>query len=145
MYRTYAPSDLLNELSRLQRQFQRVTNPTANIRGYGRTEFPALNIGGTPDTIEIYAFAPGLDPASIDVTIERGVLTVAGERKPESFNEDKGKAVHVNERFSGKFRRAVSLPDDADPAQVHARYVDGVLCVSVNRRESTKRRQINVQ
>lgn len=79
------------------------------------------------------------------MTIERGVLTVAGERKPSIARDDKGVAVHVNERFSGRFRRAVSLPDDADPAQVNARYVDGILCVSVNRRESAKRRHIDIQ
>lgn len=145
MYRTYTPGDLLTELTRLQRQFQRQSNATSNIRGIGRTEFPALNIGGTPDTVEIYAFAPGLDPASIDLTIERGVLTVAGDRPSSVANPDKNTAVHVNERFSGPFRRAVSLPDDADPAQVQARYVDGILCVSVKRRESAKRRQIDIQ
>jgi HSP20 family protein len=145
MYRTYTPGDLLAELSRLQRQFQKHSTTTSNIRGFGRTEFPAMNIGGTPDTVEIYAFAPGLDPASIDVTIERGVLTVAGERNPAVSSDDQGTTVHVNERFSGHFRRAVSLPDDADPAQVNARYIDGVLCVSVNRRESAKRRHINIQ
>lgn len=145
MYRTYTPGDLLTELTRLHRQFQRQSNATSNIRGYGRSEFPALNIGGTPDTVEIYAFAPGLDPASIDLTIERGVLTVAGERPSSIATTDKNTAVHVNERFSGPFRRAVSLPDDVDPAHVQARYVDGILCVSVKRRESAKRRQIDIQ
>ena len=145
MYRTYTPGDLFAELTRLQRQFQRHSSTTSNIRGFGRAEFPAMNIGGTPDTVEIYAFAPGLDPATIDVTIERGVLTVASERKSAVSGEDKGVTVHVNERFSGPFRRAVSLPDDADPAQVNARYIDGVLCVSVNRRESAKRRHVDIQ
>ncbi|MCF8209739.1 MAG: Hsp20/alpha crystallin family protein [Rhodoferax sp.] len=145
MYRIFPPGDLFSELSRLQRQYQRYSNPTSNIRGYGRSEFPAMNIGGTPDSVEIYAFAPGLDPASIDVTIERGVLTLAGERTPLAVNSEKGAAIHVNERFSGPFRRAVSLPDDADPAQVSARYTDGILCISVKRRESAKRRQVEVQ
>lgn len=145
MYRTYTPGDLFTELARLQRQFQRHSSSVANIRGYGRNEFPAINIGGTPDTVEICAFAPGLDPAAIEVTIERGVLTVAGDRKPSITAEDKGTAIHANERFSGAFRRAISLPDDADPAQVNARYVDGILCISVNRRESAKRRQIDIQ
>jgi HSP20 family protein len=145
MYRTYTTGDLFAELARLQRQFQRHTSQTSNIRGFGRTEFPALNVGGTPETVEIYAFAPGLDPASIDVTVERGVLTVAGERKSNISEVDKGTSIHVNERFSGHFRRAVSLPEDADPSQVNARYADGILFVSVNRRESAKRRHIDIQ
>lgn len=145
MYRTYSSSDLLSELGRLQRQFQRYSNATSNIRGFGRSEFPPLNLGGTPESVEIYAFAPGLDPASLDVTIERGVLTVSGERKSELSPENKQAAIHVNERFSGSFRRAVSLSDDVDPTQVTARYTDGVLSISVKRRESSKRRQIEIQ
>ncbi|QTN30214.1 Hsp20/alpha crystallin family protein [Rhodoferax sp. AJA081-3] len=144
MYRTYTSRDLLSELGRLQRQFQRYANTPSSIRGDGRTEFPALNIGGTPDSVEIYAFAPGLDPKSIDVTIERGVLTVSGERSSELAGENRGEAVHIQERFVGKFRRAVSLSDDVDPTQVTARYVDGILCVSVKRRESAQRRHIEI-
>ena len=144
MYRTYTSRDLLSELGRLQRQFQRYANTPSSIRGDGRTEFPALNIGGTPDSVEIYAFAPGLDPKSIDVTIERGVLTISGERGSELAGESRGEAVHIQERFVGKFRRAVSLSDDVDPTQVTARYVDGILCVSVKRRESAQRRHIEI-
>jgi HSP20 family protein len=143
MYRTYTSSDLLSELSRLQRQFQRLHNPTSSIRGFGLTDFPAINIGGTPESVEIYAFAPGLDPATIDVTVERGVLTLSGERKSEI--EGKNDAVHINERFSGIFRRAVSLPDDIDPTQVSAHYADGVLSISVKRHESALRRLIEIK
>jgi HSP20 family protein len=145
MYRTYTSSDLLSELGRLQRQFQRYASSTSSIRGEGRADFPAMNIGGTPESVEIYAFAPGLDPKSIDVTIERGVLTVSGERIADVGTDSAAKTVHINERFSGKFRRAVSLSDDVDPMQVSARYVDGILCVSVKRRESAQRRQIEIQ
>lgn len=145
MYRSYTTSDLLSELGRIQRQFQKLSGATSSIRGLGRTEFPALNIGGTPDSLEIYAFAPGLDPASIDVTVERGVLTLSGERKSELKEESKSRSIHINERFSGAFRRAISLSDDVDPTQVSAKYCDGILSVSVKRRESAQRRQIEIQ
>ena len=45
--------------------------------------FPALNVGGTPQTVEIYAFAPGLDPGALEITLDRGVLTIAGQRAIE--------------------------------------------------------------
>ncbi|MBP9906062.1 MAG: Hsp20/alpha crystallin family protein [Rhodoferax sp.] len=144
MYRTYTSGDLLSELGRLQRQFQRYSNAGSNIRGFGRSEFPAINIGGTPESVEIYAFAPGLDPTSIDVTVERGVLTLSGERKSDIKPDSKTEAIHINERFIGKFRRAISLSDDVDPAQVSARYSDGILSISVKRRESAQRRQIDI-
>jgi HSP20 family protein len=144
MYRSYTSGDLLSELSRLQRQFQRYSNSSSSIRGFGRSEFPAINIGGTPESVEIYAFAPGLDPTTIDVTVERGVLTLSGERKSPLKSDSKTEAVHINERFFGKFRRAVSLSDDVDPSQVSARYSDGILSISVKRRESAQRRQIDI-
>lgn len=104
--------------------------------------FPALNVGGTPRSVEIYAFAPGLDPASIEVEIEKGVLTIAGERKPEV---PEAATLHIDERFAGRFRRVVSLPDDIDANAIEASYRDGVLHVSVRRREEAQPKRIIVQ
>ena len=143
MYRTLFPNVLFSELDRLQREMQRFSGPMTSIRGIGRNGFPALNIGGTPDSVEIYAFAPGLDPKSIDVTIERGVLSLAGERTTGLPSED-GKSIHINERFSGRFRRSVSLSDDVDPDRVDARYTDGVLHISIKRRASAQPRRIEI-
>jgi HSP20 family protein len=53
--------------------------------------------------------------------------------------------VHINERFAGRFRRVVSLPEDIDPNAVTADYRDGVLHVSIKRRESTQPRRIPIQ
>lgn len=145
MYRTLFPGDFFAELDRLQRQVQRFTGPTTSIRGFGRNGFPAMNVGGTPDSVEIYAFAPGLDPAAFDVTIERGVLTLSGKRPSTLPEEDRNAAVHINERFTGPFRRAVSLSDDVDPGQVTAKYSDGVLHISIKRRESAQPRRIEIK
>ena len=62
--------------------------------------FPALNVASTPQSVEIYAFAPGLEPNSIDVQLERGVLSIAGERKP-ALPGERAVTVHVTERFAG--------------------------------------------
>lgn len=144
MYRTHFPSDLFAELDRLQRQVQQFAGPTTSIRGFGRNGFPAMNVGGTPDSVEIYAFAPGVDPAILDVSIERGVLTISGGRESNLPSGDKKAAVHINERFSGRFHRAVSLPDDVDPNQVTAKYNDGILHVSIQRRASAQPRRIEI-
>ena len=144
MYRTSFPDDLFSELERLQRQFLRFPRGGTSIRG-GGGGYPALNIGSTADSVEIFVFAPGLDPASVDVTVERGVLRVSGERKSELPEQDQGASLHTNERFAGRFLRAVNLSDDADPTQVAAKYADGVLHISVKRHEVAKRRRIEVQ
>lgn len=144
MYRNWFPGDLLAELDRLQRQEQRLAGATSSLRGFGRNGFPAINVGGTPDSLEIYAFAPGLDPASIDVTVERGVLTLSGQRPTDLPADDKTSSVHFNERFTGRFSRAVSLSDDLDSEGVSAKYSDGVLHISVKRRQSAQPRRIEI-
>lgn len=145
LFQTLFPADLFAELHRLQRRLQQFAGPMTSIRGLGRSAFPALNVGSTPDSVEIYAFAPGLDPASIEATIERGVLTLSGERKSDLPENERQGMVHINERFAGRFSRAISLSDDLDPDRVTAKYTDGVLHVSVKRRESAQRRRIAIE
>jgi HSP20 family protein len=145
MYRSLFPRDLFADMDRLQREMQQAFDQAPTIRGSGRGGFPALNVGGTPTSVEVYAFAPGLDPAAIDVNLDRGVLTLAGERKAGLPTTDEKTTLHANERFSGRFRRVVSLPDDIDPNAVTAKYSDGVLHISIQRRASAQPRRIEVQ
>lgn len=136
------PRDLFAEIDRLQRDLQQAFDLSPSIRGLGRG-FPALNVGSTPRSIELYVFAPGVDPATLKVQLERGVLTIAGERAGVPVAE--GASVHIDERFAGSFRRVVTLPDDIDPGAVEARYRDGVLHVSVGRRAAAQPRRIEIQ
>lgn len=141
-YRTLFPRDLFAELDRLQREMQQTFDLAPSIRGLTRG-FPSLNVGSTPGSVEVYAFAPGVDPASIEVQLEKGTLSIAGERKPPEVSE--GATVHVDERFAGRFRRVISLPDDIDPNAIDANYTDGVLHVSIRRKAEAQPRRITVQ
>lgn len=145
MYRSLFSRDLFAELDRLQREVQSAFDLSPAIRGLGRSGYPALNVGATPQAVEVFAFAPGIDPASLDIHLDRGVLTIAGERKSQLPSSDEKTTLHVNERAAGRFRRVVSLPDDIDPNAVDAKYTDGVVHVSVKRREATQPRRITVQ
>lgn len=144
-YRSLFPRDLVSELDRLQREMQQAYEFSPSIRGLARGGFPAMNVGNTPRSVEIYAFAPGIDPASIDVQLEKGVLTVAGERASVLPPKDANATVHIDERFAGRFRRVVTLPEDADPDAVQAKYRDGVLHISIQRREAAQPRRINIE
>ncbi len=141
-YHSFFTRDPFADLHRLQRELQQSFDLSPSIRGLTRG-FPALNVGSTPKSVEIYAFAPGIDPASLEVQIEKGVLTVAGERKPEAVPEKA--AVHIDERFVGRFRRVVTLPDDIETNSVEAKYRDGVLHISIPRKAATQPRRINIQ
>jgi HSP20 family protein len=138
-------SGLLDEFRRLEREMDQLFGAApwpAGIRAVARGSFPPVNIGSTPDRVDIYLFAAGLESKSLDISIQQNLLIVAGERKPvveESAN------YYRNERFEGEFRRVVTLPEDVDPDKVEAAYRDGVLHVAVERRGSAKPRQIEVR
>ena len=101
-YRTLLPADVLAQLERMQRAAQHNLDFTPSIRGASRSGYPAMNVGLTPRSVEVFAFAPGLDPASIDVQIEKGVLTVAGERASLAPPKEAKATLHIDERFSGR-------------------------------------------
>jgi HSP20 family protein len=136
--------DLFAEMDRLRSQLLQAFELSPSIRGPAR-RYPALNVGSTPESAEIYAFAPGLDPASIEVQVERGVLSISGERPSALPRQGEAATVHMKERFSGKFHRVVTLAEDLDPDAVRATYRDGVLHVSIRRRGEAKPRRINVE
>ncbi len=137
--------DMVAELNRLQQDFERALRPggASSIRAMPRNTFPVINVGSTPEAIEVLALAPGLDPAALQLSVDKGLLVLAGERKEEPPSSDKA-VVYARERYQGAFRRVISLPDDADPTRISASYRDGLLRVSVARRESSKPRQIQI-
>lgn len=144
------PAAFFGDLDRLRREFDDVlesAGANAGIRSVAPGTFPPLNIGNTPESVEVYAFAPGLDPAKLEVTVDRGVLSIAGERS-SAVPDEAGKkrvSVYSRERLGGRFRRAVSLPEDADPGQVQADYRDGVLHVRIARRPAPQPTRIAIQ
>jgi HSP20 family protein len=115
-----------------------------NIRALAGRAFPAVNIGSTADAVEVIAFAPGVDPKALQITIDKGLLVISGERTENKDREEEGVSTYAQERFSGQFRRAISLPEHADPTRVEATCRDGILRVSVAKRESAKPRQITI-
>jgi HSP20 family protein len=138
-------ANLFSELNRLQTLLDQVFRPSerSSIRALAGSSFPVINVGTTADAIEVMALAPGVQPDSLQLTVERGLLVISGERKSQ-IPESDGNSVYAQECFVGNFRRVVSLPEDADPAKVDASYRDGILRVSVAKRESSKPRRIEV-
>ncbi|ADE14318.1 heat shock protein Hsp20 [Nitrosococcus halophilus Nc 4] len=138
-------ASLFDEFRRLERDMDQLFGATpwpSGIRAVERGTYPPLNVGSTPDRVDVYLFAAGLDPKSLDISIQQNLLTVAGERK---LSTEEGVNYYRKERFDGAFRRVVTLPEDVNPDQVNARYRDGVLHVTIQRRESAKPRQIEVK
>jgi HSP20 family protein len=139
-------AEVFSELNRLQGILDSVFRPSerSSIRAASGASFPVMNVGTTPDAIEIMAFAPGVDPSQLQITVDRGVLSIAGERKDQVPEAGAATDVYAHERFVGSFRRVVNLPEDADAQRVDASYRDGVLRITVARHESSKPRRIEV-
>ncbi|MCP1121342.1 Hsp20/alpha crystallin family protein [Robbsia andropogonis] len=143
----YFGADLLGEFDRLQRQMASFLGGfPSSIRSARFGAFPQVNIGSTDDSIEIVAFAPGVDPQNLDVSIDNGLLTICGERQtahPGAARDDA--RTYAQERFVGAFRRVIELPQHADLDKVTAQYTNGCLTISIAKREASKPRAITVQ
>ena len=138
------PSSVFDELWRLQQEVDELFGSWSSplgIRSLPRGSFPAINVGQTPERVDVYLFAPGIDPKSLDISIQQNLLTISGKREASTPNEAD---YYRQERFTGEFRRVVSLPEDVDPERVQAKYVDGIVQIGVQRRESARPRQIEI-
>jgi HSP20 family protein len=137
-------TSFLDEFRRLESEMDQLFGhgslPTS-IRAMRRGTFPLINVGATPEQVDVYLFAAGLDPKSLDISIQQNLLAVSGNRK---VPVDESADYYRQERFDGEFRRVITLPDDVDPDRVEAKYRDGVLQITVQRREAARPRQITV-
>jgi HSP20 family protein len=94
------------------------------------------------DEVELRFDLPGIDPESIDVSVDRGVLTVKASRN-EEYTE--GEKPVIRERVMGSYVRRVRLSDAVDAEKIEAGYTDGVLTVHVPVAEAAKPRKIEVR
>ena len=140
--------DLFAEFDGLQRHLEQLLGlrgMPSSIRAASRGAFPAVNMGMTDAAVEIYAFAPGIDPSKIDVSVDKGLLAISGERAPDTPEDSESVSVYARERFTGAFKRVVSLPEDVDTGKVDASYRNGVLKIVIPKREASRPRRIEVR
>jgi HSP20 family protein len=128
------------EVDRLQRMFDLAFGDEPLSRG---AWVPAVDIVENADKdLVVKAELPEMKREDIKVTFENSVLTIEGER---TFEKDaRGEQYHRMERGFGTFRRSFTLPAAIDAAKVVAEYADGVLTVTLPRREESRPRQIQI-
>jgi HSP20 family protein len=103
---------------------------------------PAVDIIEEKERFVLRADVPGVDPANIEVSMDAGVLSIAGQRHPEARDEDAG--LQRMERASGRFFRRFSLPDTADAENIKAQCRNGILEVSIPKQPQVQARRIEV-
>ena len=112
------------------------------LPGVAARSYPKVNLREDAGQYYVEALAPGVDPSSIDVTVERNTLRIAGDKLAP--DPDKVETVHRLERAAGRFNRSVLLPAEVDAAGVKADYRNGLLRVTLPKAEVAKPRQIKV-
>jgi HSP20 family protein len=115
-----------------------VSEPQSN-----RPWAPAVDIFETDNELVLKADLPDVDQKSIDVRVENQTLTIAGERKFEK--EENVKGFHRIERSYGNFVRSFAVPNTFDTEHINANFKNGVLTVSLPKKEAAKPRQIKVE
>jgi HSP20 family protein len=103
---------------------------------------PALDVQEDKDNFTVRVELPGLKREDIDVSLQEGALVISGERKEEKTSD--GTSVHRQERYYGKFQRALTLPEPVAADKVKADYKDGVLTVKLPKTEEAKPKKIDV-
>jgi len=103
---------------------------------------PRVDIREETERFVILADLPGVDPAQIEVNMDKGILSIKGERKAE---EADGKRYSRQERAHGVFFRRFALPESANPDGIAATGRNGVLEISIPKRPEASPRRINVQ
>jgi HSP20 family protein len=102
---------------------------------------PALDLYQNNDNIVAIVELPGMRKEDIEISLHDGTLTIAGDRKEETREGDNPART---ERFTGKFRRSITLPTRVDANKVNATYKDGILTVTLPKAEEAKPKQIQV-
>lgn len=139
----YEPWTLSQELFKeFNRLFDRAQED-ASTTGATSDWAPAVDIDEYADKFVLYADVPGVDAKSIEVTLEKGILTVTGTR--EQTVEPAGVERRRIERATGRFHRRFALPDTVDSDSVSASSRNGVLEITIPKRPQAQPRKIAVQ
>jgi HSP20 family protein len=142
----------LGELTTLQDRLNQILTPfgpLSRLVGGAEQELtvgrfvPAVDIYEDDHNITLTAEVPGIEDKDLEINLENGVLTISGERKME--NEEKQNNFHRVERSYGRFTRSFTLPPTVDTEDVKAEFSNGVLTITVPKREEAKPKQIRIE
>ncbi|MES1924768.1 Hsp20/alpha crystallin family protein [Salinisphaera sp. T31B1] len=144
-----SPGSLLAQFNdEINRMFLQDNNSFPSLTGGNWT--PAVDVRETDQAYFIEAEVPGVDPKAIEITLDKGVLTLKGERQDHDASADAaddrgaGQARYRERRF-GAFVRRFSLPETADEENIVAQADHGVLRLTIHKKPQLEPRRITVQ
>ena len=131
-------------LERLQQEINRLFDfpRSAESRGlFDRTVSPPVDVAETGDGFVVQVDLPGIEAKDIDISVAGNILTLKGERKARGHRGE----VYRKDTWEGSFQRTLSLPATVDPDRVSASFTQGVLEVTIGKREEARPRRIAVK
>jgi len=137
----FPATGLLSLKDEMDRTFDHFFGGRLPERDYEFT--PAVDVVEHEDKFLVKADLPGMKKEDLDITLVDGHLTLKGEKKQET--EIKEENYHRIERYSGSFRRTIEMPSTVDAEKVAASYRDGVLEITIPKKEEVKPKQIKVE
>ena len=105
---------------------------------------PPVDLRVTGDAVEIWADVPGMTRDDVEILMEGDRLTIRGERKPPEMPEGDVNWL-ASERFQGRFHRTFTLPAIVDGTKAEARYENGVLCITIPKREEARPLRVDIR
>lgn len=104
---------------------------------------PRIDLTESEESIEVKAELPGLESKDIDISVDRDILVIKGEKKREK--EESGKHYHKVERHYGSFYRSLRLPVEVKMEKIDAKFKDGVLTITLPKSEESKKRIAHIK
>ncbi|MCF7854665.1 MAG: Hsp20/alpha crystallin family protein [Candidatus Pacebacteria bacterium] len=131
------------ELARVNREMSRLADAFRGVQGIDAGDFPAASMWTNEDQTLMTVELPDVNPEELDITVKDTVLTLRGKREEEALGENE-KYIR-QERGTGSFVRSFSLPHRVDSEKVSAEYRNGILYLTLPRRDMDKPRKIAVK
>lgn len=140
----YSPFRALNELHRdLGGIFDNQSSGQETSSYEAGNWTPHVDIKEDKDGFKVFADIPGVDPKDVEITLDRNILTIRGQRSSESESKEEG--YKRRERVTGTFVRQFTLPDSANGEEISAKANQGVLELTIPKGEKHKPLTISVR
>lgn len=140
------PTSIFRDLTDLQRDLDdlfRSVFGSARLRESDHAWWPAMESYTRDGTLFVRCDLPGVDPKDVEVSVVGNALTIRGERK--ASHESESQNYIVREQRYGRFERTLALPEGVDASKISARYMNGVLEVSLPLPASVAGRKVPIQ
>ncbi|RKZ32975.1 Hsp20/alpha crystallin family protein [bacterium] len=136
--------DLMNIEDEISKFFDDFLGQKLQTRRQAREGWiPRVDISENDDEITVRADIPGMKKEDVKITLSENVLTISGDKRVE--RDEKKDNYHRIERLFGKFSRSFYIPTNVDPANISAKYNNGVLEIKLPKKEEAKPKEIPIE